>query len=942
MTRTARRRFPILLAAIAALALPVAVLAVVLHFGAKPVSAQTTPEVTIAADRQTIIAELDHMDFTLTRTVATEELDVNVVLTQDRDFLEGSALLQTVTFGAGQDTAELRMLAWDEFAGHEVTQNGSITATVRDGTGYVAGTPATATVGVLVADPAVTVWHEQPEYRFAEDAAHGDTVVAIVARTAAGVPVPAASIHIAFSTKGTGQQGQATSNVDFDGLSVGVEIAPSDFEPDGSVFTARKEVRLTVIDDLEIEGDEYIQLKLEKDPGLSPVVAFQASSEGAACDPCHARVIIVDNDQLRIQGICDRTARVRDRILVRLKYVHGFKGGCAEVNETHLAKVRFLGLRRNPSTESGFTLSLRRQDFEGLLNLEELDLADTGLRSLPAEVFGGLTSLQTLNLNKNRLRSLPAGVFAGLRSLATLRLQQNPSLRSLPYDEFEALPALTELRVDRQGRRKLQVAGGAGDAVLEVAAGGTATYQVRLMAASDSTTANPVSIGVSSSNTAVATASPATLRFTGENWFRSQTVTVDVRSSASGTAALSHEASGTTMDSQSQAQSNYDFEDYPLPTVTVRVPEPRSVRFVSPPASPTGLSAQASQGAVTLTWDDPGDSTITGYVILRRVRGVDAAGEFHTLVADTDTGTAATSYTDATVQAEKPYTYSIKAINAAGTSERSRGVDIGTPAALTTTPVERKQEQQEETQAPAERSVERRGQTSPRLEAQAPAKPTGLMAAAAFNGVILVWVDPGDNSITGYVVLRRNRDTDAGGQFTTLVADTGTAATSYIDDTVQPEAPYSYRIRAINAAGTSERSRAVDIDTLAALTTTPVERKQEQREETQASAKPPAKPTRLIVAAAFNGALLGWDDPGDDSISGYVILRRNRDTDAEGEFHILVANTGTAATTYTDATVQAETPYSYRIRAINAAGTSERSRAVDIDTLAAPSLDAGG
>ncbi len=850
MTRTARRRFPILLAAIAALALPVAVLAVVLHFGAKPVSAQTTPEVTIAADRQTIIAELDHMDFTLTRTVATEELDVNVVLTQDRDFLEGSALLQTVTFGAGQDTAELRMLAWDEFAGHEVTQNGSITATVRDGTGYVAGTPATATVGVLVADPAVTVWHEQPEYRFAEDAAHGDTVVAIVARTAAGVPVPAASIHIAFSTKGTGQQGQATSNVDFDGLSVGVEIAPSDFEPDGSVFTARKEVRLTVIDDLEIEGDEYIQLKLEKDPGLSPVVAFQASSEGAACDPCHARVIIVDNDQLRIQGICDRTARVRDRILVRLKYVHGFKGGCAEVNETHLAKVRFLGLRRNPSTESGFTLSLRRQDFEGLLNLEELDLADTGLRSLPAEVFGGLTSLQTLNLNKNRLRSLPAGVFAGLRSLATLRLQQNPSLRSLPYDEFEALPALTELRVDRQGRRKLQVAGGAGDAVLEVAAGGTATYQVRLMAASDSTTANPVSIGVSSSNTAVATASPATLRFTGENWFRSQTVTVDVRSSASGTAALSHEASGTTMDSQSQAQSNYDFEDYPLPTVTVRVPEPRS--------------------------------------------------------------------------------------------ERSRGVDIGTPAALTTTPVERKQEQQEETQAPAERSVERRGQTSPRLEAQAPAKPTGLMAAAAFNGVILVWVDPGDNSITGYVVLRRNRDTDAGGQFTTLVADTGTAATSYIDDTVQPEAPYSYRIRAINAAGTSERSRAVDIDTLAALTTTPVERKQEQREETQASAKPPAKPTRLIVAAAFNGVLLGWDDPGDDSISGYVILRRNRDTDAEGEFHILVANTGTAATTYTDATVQAETPYSYRIRAINAAGTSERSRAVDIDTLAAPSLDAGG
>ena len=722
MTRTARR-FPLLIAAIATLAAAVAVLAVVLHFAAKPVSAQTMPEVTIAADRQTIIAELDNMDFTLTRTVATQELDVNVVLTQNRDFLEESALLQAVTFAAGQATVELR-ISTSNFFGHEVTPNGTITATVQAATGYVAGTPASATVGVLVADPAVTVWHEQTEYRFAEDAAHSDTVVAIVARTAAGVPVPAASMYIAFSTWTSGQQGHATGNVDFDALSMGVEIAPSDFEPDGSVFMARKEVRLTVNDDLEIEGDEYIQLRLEKDPGQSPVVTFQASSEGAACDPCYAGIIIVDNDQLRIQSICGRTPRVRDRILVRLKYVHGFKGGCAEVNETHLAKVKFLGLRRNPSTESGFTLSLRRQDFEGLLNLEELDLADTGLRSLPAEVFGGLTSLQTLNLNKNRLRSLPAGVFAGLRSLATLRLQQNPSLRLLPYDEFEALPALTELRVDRQGRRKLQVAGGQGDAVLEVAGGGTATYQVRLMAALDSTTANPVSIGVSSSNTAVATASPATLRFTGENWFRSQTVTVQVLSSASGTAALSHEASGTTMDSQGQAQSNYDFEDYPLPTVTVRVPEPRS--------------------------------------------------------------------------------------------ERSRGVDIGTPAALTTAPVERKQEQQEETQAPAERSVERRGQTSPRLEAQAPAKPTGLMAAAAFNGVILVWDDPGDNSITGYVVLRRNRDTDAAGEFHILVANTGTAANSYIDDTVQPETAYSYRIRAINAAGTSERSRAVHIDTLAA------------------------------------------------------------------------------------------------------------------------------
>ena len=81
---------------------------------------------------------------------------------------------------------------------------------------------------------------------------------------------------------------------------------------------------------------------------------------------------------------------------------------------------------------------------------------------------------------------------------------------------------------------------------------------------------------------------------------------------------------------------------------------------------------------------------------------------------------------------------------------------------------------------------------------------------------------------------------------------------------------------------------------------------------------------------------LTWDDPQDDSITGYVILRRLPGVDPEGHFDELVANTGTATTTYTDDSVAAETRYTYRIKAINAHGTSERSRWVHIDTPAAP------
>ena len=193
-----------------------------------------------------------------------------------------------------------------------------------------------------------------------------------------------------------------------------------------------------------------------------------------------------------------------------------------------------------------------------------------------------------------------------------------------------------------------------------------------------------------------------------------------------------------------------------------------------PPDKPTGLEATASHDSVTLTWDDPGDDSITGYVILRRIPGVDPEGHFDVLVANT--GTAATTYTDDTVSAETRYTYRIKAINGAGTSERSRWSHIDVPAA----PV--------------------------------PDKPTGLEATESHGQVVLTWDDPGDDSITGYVILRRVRENDIGGDFSVLVADTGSAATTYTDDTVAAGTTYTYRIKAINEHGTSERSSWFHID----------------------------------------------------------------------------------------------------------------------------------
>ena len=67
------------------------------------------------------------------------------------------------------------------------------------------------------------------------------------------------------------------------------------------------------------------------------------------------------------------------------------------------------------------------------------------------------------------------------------------------------------------------------------------------------------------------------------------------------------------------------------------------------PANPTGLSATTvTHNSITLGWSDPGDSSISGYVILRRDPQTQVAGTFSTL--DSDTGSASTTYTDSTVR----------------------------------------------------------------------------------------------------------------------------------------------------------------------------------------------------------------------------------------------------------------------------------------------------
>ena len=320
----------------------------------------------------------------------------------------------------------------------------------------------------------------------------------------------------------------------------------------------------------------------------------------------------------------------------------------------------------------------------------------------------------------------------------------------------------------------------------------------------------------------------------------------------------------------------------PTPTPT---PSPTPTPAPEPPARPQGLTIGSyTHDAVTLTWTDPGDASISGYQILRRVQG---PGAGFAPIAE-DTGSAATTYVDASVVAETRYTYRVKARNSAGLSEQSSYANVDVPAI------------------------------------PAPAAPQGLTAGSVTHeSVPLTWDDPDDDSITGYQVLRRVRAD--GTDFAVIEDDTGKADTEFTDATVEPETDYAYRVKARNSAGLSPAS-------------------------SDANADVPAAPAQLnqqlnlfagqLRAIDADGTLisqtveLSWEDPDDDAITGYRILRKV--VNAGTDFAVIKADTGTTGLWYSDATVEPGTRYAYQVQAIIPDGFSSPFNDVEVETDALP------
>jgi len=263
------------------------------------------------------------------------------------------------------------------------------------------------------------------------------------------------------------------------------------------------------------------------------------------------------------------------------------------------------------------------------------------------------------------------------------------------------------------------------------------------------------------------------------------------------------------------------------------------------PADPANLRATlVSDQRMDLAWDD----LSTGETNFELEKAV-GSGSFAQLAQP---AANATTYSDTAVVAETSYRYRVRAVNSQGVSGWSNTLTVGT----------------------------------------APPPPTGLTATAqSATSVLVAWTDHA-SAETAFEV---ERGAGSPGQGFALVATLSANATSYVDAAVLPEKTYSYRVRAVGAAGKSSYTAEASVTT------------------------PLAAPTGVTLEGTSDRSVsLVWKDDA----AGETGFEIQRGDGCPASVFSTLTITGPGVTTFVDDTVLPEHSYTYRIRALTSGGAS--------------------
>ena len=295
------------------------------------------------------------------------------------------------------------------------------------------------------------------------------------------------------------------------------------------------------------------------------------------------------------------------------------------------------------------------------------------------------------------------------------------------------------------------------------------------------------------------------------------------------------------------------------------------------PSSPRNLRALGrSSSSIEVSWQPPlndGGAAVTGYAV-ERSRSVN--GPWQLRIANT--GTTETSWTDTGLTPVTVWYYRVTALNRAGASSPS-------------------------------------GAASARTFPGPPDAPSGLRATAqGATRIELRWTAPSQTNGAAVLGYRIEQSRDGGRTWLALRSNTGSTATTFIHTGLPPGTTRHYRVSAINGAGTGEPSNVASAMT---------------------AAVPGAVRNLSARSTGTNRIDLTWTAPSANAgapVTGYRI----EVSETGGAWRVLVANTRSAATTYTHMGLSPGTQRFYRVSAINEAGAGAVSNIASATTDATP------
>ena len=186
------------------------------------------------------------------------------------------------------------------------------------------------------------------------------------------------------------------------------------------------------------------------------------------------------------------------------------------------------------------------------------------------------------------------------------------------------------------------------------------------------------------------------------------------------------------------------------------------------PSAPTGLSAQAGNRQVTLTWTNPNNAEISGY---QYRQSADSGATWTDWTDISGSGASTTSHTVGSLSNGQAYTFQVRAV-------ADQGNTPGTASAsVSATP------------------------SGP------PAAPTGLRATPGEAQVKLSWTDPSNTNITKYQV--RQRAGNANWSAWTDIASSGATTTTHTVSSLTNATTYTFQIRAVAGSNNGPNSASV-------------------------------------------------------------------------------------------------------------------------------------